>query len=223
MVTKTKDHLTRQRDLIPEKVLTVPVTIIGAGATGSWSALLLTKMGMSNINIFDFDDVEVENMNAQFYKIDDISSSKVSSLKSNIQNFTGTEINAVNEKFENFPPKTKIVISAVDNMASRVMIWEKCKEAKIPFFIDPRMAIETCLIYAMKPTNRKDIESYQKTLYSDEDAVQERCTAKSTVYTANLIAGQVCKIVKDYITDKPYTRVLNWDIASNTMQAFSSQ
>jgi len=222
MVTKIKEHLTRQSDLIPEKVLTVPVTIIGAGATGSWTALLLTKMGMSNINIFDFDDVEVENMCSQFYKPSDISNAKVNSLKTNILNFTGVEINSINEKFENFPENTKIVISAVDNMASRAMIWTKCKEDKIPFFIDPRMAIETCLVYAMKPTLAKDINAYEKTLYSDLDAVPERCTAKSTVYTANLIAGQVCKIVKDFITGNSYTRVLNWDIKTNSMQAFSS-
>src|SRR5574343_167145 len=100
MVTKIKEHLTRQSDLIPEKVLTVPVTIIGAGATGSWTALLLTKMGMSNINIFDFDDVEVENMCSQFYKPSDISNAKVNSLKTNILNFTRVEINSINEEFE---------------------------------------------------------------------------------------------------------------------------
>lgn len=222
MATKTREHLVRQSDLIPEKVLNANVTIIGAGATGSWIALLLVKLGMSNINIYDFDDVAVENMNAQFYKNSDIGQTKTNSIKNNIKDFTGVEISVFDQKFEVFNDKPKIVISAVDNMASRKEIWDICLKSKVPFFIDPRMAIETCLIYAMKPTLKKDIESYEKTLYTDADAVPERCTAKSTVYTANLIAGQVCKIVKDYLTGNPYTRILNWDISTNSMQSFQS-
>lgn len=215
------DHLTRQLEIIPLGVLANPITIIGAGAIGGWVALSLAKMGAEKISVWDFDTVTVENMNCQFYRLADIGKPKVLALQALIRDFTGTEIEARNEKYSH-GVFSGVVVCAVDSMAIRKTIWENHK-GKSPFtraLIDPRMGAEEALLYVMSPMVKRDQTAYEKTLYSDAEAVAERCTAKSTIYTANLLAGLVVKAVKDLWTGKPFTRVVNWSIASNEMLSF---
>lgn len=218
-------HLTRQMKLIPLEVLEEPITIIGAGAVGSFTALSLAKMGFTNIKVFDFDKIDVENMNCQFYRFKDIGSQKVNALQDLVKEFTGVEIDAQDRPYETGTFKG-IVISAVDSMKIRKLIWDNHKELGIgtKLVIDPRMGAESALIYAMNPWDSKDIESYEKALYSDENAVEEDCTAKATMYTACMLAGQVCKVVKDYLVrSNPYARTTMWDIKGNTYKSFPAK
>ncbi len=220
---KNIEHLTRQLDLIPMEKLKMPITIIGAGAIGSFVALNLAKMGFEDLTVYDFDEVSVENMNCQWYRFKDIGKPKVVALRDLIVDFTEVKIHANPVRYEAQALKG-IVISAVDSMAVRKMIWEKAKDnPDVIWFIDPRMAAEYALSFVMDPNNTKDINSYEKTLYTDENAVQERCTAKATMYTATMIAGYVAKHVKDLVTEKSYARVTHWDIEKNNMLNWSKQ
>jgi hypothetical protein len=61
----------------------------------------------------------------------------------------------------------------------------------------------------------KEQASYELTLFDDDNSVQERCTGKSTVYTAQLIGATIAKMVKDIATDKSNIKRISWDIAGN--------
>lgn len=215
-------HLTRQADLIPSERLGVPITIIGAGAVGSWTALALVKMGFENLTVFDHDTIEIENMNSQFYPMSAIGKHKAESLAKLVKDFTNVDIKWHNGKYVS-GIRQGIVISAVDSMAVRKAVWENHKDTAIytQAIIDPRMGAESALLYVMNPMSEADQESYEKSLYSDESAVQEKCTAKATIYTANMLAGLVCKAVKDLVTRPDYVRTVQWNIAENAMVAFS--
>jgi tRNA A37 threonylcarbamoyladenosine dehydratase len=73
----TNKYLTRQSDLIPEAILSTPITVVGAGAIGSFTVLTLAKMGFNNITVFDDDEIDFVNINNQFYRISDIGKKKV--------------------------------------------------------------------------------------------------------------------------------------------------
>jgi molybdopterin/thiamine biosynthesis adenylyltransferase len=214
-------HLTRQMDLIPLEVLGEKITIIGAGAIGSWTALALAKMGFSDITVFDFDKVDPENLNSQFYPLLSVGDFKVSSLSAMVESFTGVKIVSQPLRYET-GIFSGIVIAAVDSMTVRRTIWENHREKALGCraIIDPRMGAEQALLYVMNPMNPKDIASYNTTLYSDEDAVHERCTAKATIYTANMLAGLVCKSVKDLLTRPDYLRMAQWNIAQDEFLGF---
>ena len=215
----TNEHLTRQLDILPIKCLDKSITIIGAGAIGSFTALSLAKMGFEDITVYDFDKIEIENMNCQFYRRSDVGKLKVEALADLVESFTDVKINAINQLFEG-DPLNGIVISAVDSMSARQMIWDGQKQsAGVDILIDPRMGAETAMLYCMNPHDADDRFSYEKTLYSDDEAVQERCTAKSTTYTALLLSGLVAKAVKDIVTDSPYPRIVNWSILHNALEA----
>lgn len=215
-------HITRQLDLIPVDSLTATVNIIGAGAIGSFMALQLAKMGMTRIKVWDMDEVSVENMSCQFFRFSDIGKNKALALKDLVRDFTGTEIESCPRAWTPVDKMTGIVVAAVDDMKVRVQIFEACgKMLGVDFVVDTRMGAETALLYVMRPHLKKDVEAYGKTLYSNEDAVQEKCTAKSTIYTANMISGMAVKAVKNLICKQEYPRVTQWSIASNEMMSYA--
>lgn len=216
------EHLTRQLEIIPPEVLGEPINIVGAGAVGSFTALALAKMGFCDITIYDFDNIEIENMNCQFYRLKDIGKSKVEALQSLVEDFTDVKIEIKNKPYKR-GLLNGIVISAVDSMAVRKLIWEQHKERAVGtrIIIDPRMGAEFAMTFAMDPMDPADIASYEKTLYSDKNAERERCTAKSTIYTALLLSGYVAKIVKDVLTSPKYPRIMQWNI-KGTDKTFES-
>ena len=79
------------------------------------------------------------------------------------------------------------------------------------------------LMYCIDPQNAEDRASYEKTLYTDDQAVQEPCTARATTYTAFLISGMICKAVKDHVTRQKYVRVMHWDIKNNLQHCWGKE
>ena len=187
-----ESYLQRQWEILPMEKLDMPITIIGAGSVGSFTTFCLAKMGFSEIRVIDFDAVEIENMSSQLYRPCDIGKQKVAALKELIKAFCDTDIEVVDGRYESgtFPG---IVISALDSMAARKLLWDNHKEVSIStkLFVDGRMAAESSLCYAMNPLDPADCISYAKTLYTDEQAVQERCTSKATGYCALSLSAHI--------------------------------
>lgn len=220
---KTNPHLTRQLDLIPLDVLGMPITVIGTGAVGSWIVLALAKMGLEDITVFDFDKVTVENLNCQFYPHHAVGEYKVDALAKLVHDFTKVEIKTSPSRVTSgAQPWPGIVIVAVDSMEARKIVWDihKCKSPATKAIIDPRMGAESALLFVVNPMDIADGEAYEKSLYSDAEAVHERCTAKATIYTANMLSGLVCKAVKDLLTRPDYLRSAQWNIKENGFEAF---
>lgn len=211
-------HLTRQLDLIPLAVLDTPINIIGAGAIGSFTALALTKMGFKNIKVIDFDIIDVENMNCQFFRFKDIGKKKVNALQELIEDFTNTKIEVLDDMWKG-EILDGITICAVDSMKVRKEVFEaygrKAFNSKI--VIDPRMGAETAMMFTYNPLSPDELESYSKTLYSDEDAVQERCTAKSTIYCSLGISSIICSKVKEFLVNKAGPKSIQYCLKTQDM------
>lgn len=210
------ERLLRQLDIIPMEALEIPITVIGAGAVGSHVVKALAQMGFEDITVFDDDVVSEENLNAQGYPIAAIGKAKTQALCEIVEEYTSERIICAPIRYA-AGVLPGIVISAVDNMESRRLIWENHagKALGTIAVIDPRMGAETALLYVMDPMSPLDQTSYEKTLHTDEESVKEPCTAKATIYTALLLSGLVCKAVKDIALGLPYTRVVLWNIAAN--------
>lgn len=211
-------HLTRQMDLIPLTCLDKKINIIGAGAIGSFTALSLAKMGFKDITVFDDDTIDVENMNCQFFRHSDIGKPKVVALQELVKDFTNITIETVQDRWTGAKLEG-IIIASVDSMAVRKQIFEAHfkKAFQTELVIDPRMGAETAILASYSPLSIKDGESYSKTLYSDEDAVQERCTAKSTMYCALGLSAMICSLVKAHVTNNDFPKWKVYDIAKFDM------
>ena len=216
-------YLTRQLELLHPSKLDKGITIIGAGATGSFITLSLAKMGFTQIEVYDNDEVSEENMNCQFYRLSDIGKKKVLALKELVKDFTGVEITAIPHHWKQHRIYNEIVINGADSMQVRAELVEYI-EFTNKLYIDPRIASEYCLIYSLHMMDTTAITNHKKTLYTDESAVQERCTAKALMYTPLLVAGLVCKMVKDYViqVEKPLMTV-QYSIRDNQALLFTKE
>lgn len=219
MIELKHTHLTRQLDIIPVETLGQQVTIIGCGAIGSFLGLQLAKMGLTQITAYDHDVVSIENMSNQFFRFKDIDKNKAAALHDLIQDFTGVPIKHNLKYIPDYAPRIAgIVVVAVDSMEARAMIYEsiKAKGFSVKYIIDPRMSAEFYTQYTINPFDEKDQATYAKVLQPDSESVAERCTAKSTVYTASLAAGMVTKTIKNIMLKQAYPRVINWDISKSS-------
>ena len=134
--------LIRQQDILPpEKLAKLAVTIIGCGAVGSFVALTLAKMGITNITVYDGDTVAAHNLPNQWYKADHIGMNKTDALWDIINDFTGVELKANDYHYERETLRG-IVICCVDSMDTRLNIWREVKKFNPELYIDARMGAE---------------------------------------------------------------------------------
>lgn len=217
-------HITRQIDLIPAAILEMPVTIIGCGSIGSFTALALAKMGWRHLHLIDMDKVDIVNMSCQFHGFKDIGIFKAFALAERIKEMTGgtTTCSWENKKWEGetYPG---VVIPAVDNLAVRRHVWEAHLDSfQTKFIVDARMGAEVASLYVMNPQDPKDRSSYPKSLTDDSKASEAPCTAKSTTYTAIMLGGLIAQAVKDALTSKPYLRTADWNLKQYIFRGWMS-
>lgn len=215
------EHLTRQRDLLPPDKTAQPITLIGCGAIGSFTALALAKMGFSNLTLYDFDEVDTVNLSSQFYRHSDIGKNKAQALAEMIFDFTKEEATAVPTRWGG-QPLSGVVIVSVDNMETRAAVAEAVlrKNLQVPLLVDPRMGAETALCYTANPMHPDECARYEKSLYPSSEAVRAPCTAKATMYTVLGIAGHLAAVVRDFAVGRPVPFFMTWDMRAYDQTVF---
>jgi|SRR3990167_7383800 len=188
----TLDLHSRQRHIFDPANIQARITIVGAGSIGSNLALLLSRLGITDITVYDDDKVEAHNLGHQAYRLFDIDTPKVAALKDIIKDATGTLITAIEEKTDGKNIDTDILILAVDSMEARENI---VANAKYSFLVDGRMGGETFNIFACDSMDDK----YAKTIFPDSEAVDLPCGGKSIGYISYLIAGLMENAIKKFL------------------------
>lgn len=213
-------HLARQSSLIPEAALATRINVIGCGAIGSFAVLTLAKAGFTNIAVWDMDEVDVVNLSNQFFRYQDIGKPKAKALHDLVWEFTHErithhvmpfigELHAAN--------LSGVVICAADDMNVRRDIFESVRTyaPHATHVLDPRMGAEYAALYVYKPHDEEDRTFYASTLYTNEEAEQAPCTAKSTIYTVNLLSGMVVKTIKNIALSQEYPKNMQWNIVNS--------
>ena len=170
-----------------------PVTIIGAGATGSCLVLQLAKLGITNITVYDFDHVEEHNVPNQLFGIQDIGKSKVEALKEHVLAQTGLEIKAKEEKFTHGRLKGYVFVM-VDSMTARKDIFETSIKAKsnVKLMIEPRMGLNEGRIYNVIPTDSTHCRRWEECWYPDSEAEVSACGTSQSVITTAILTASIC-------------------------------
>ncbi|EAR89006.1 ubiquitin-like modifier-activating enzyme (macronuclear) [Tetrahymena thermophila SB210] len=128
-----------------EKIRDCSVLVVGVGGVGSVLAEMLTRCGLGKLIIYDYDKVELANMNRLFYTPQQVGLSKVDAAKGTLQSIN-PEITieaynmniTTNSGFEHLLDRIKkggkngerinLVVSCVDNYAARMAINTGCNE-----------------------------------------------------------------------------------------------
>ena len=198
MPTSTKPDFWRQLDFVTPRDLTFPITIIGSGGIGSPTALLLSKMGCSDLTIMDFDSVEAHNFPNQMFRLKDLGRPKAEALAEIVEDATGVKPEAKVERFED-QALLGVVIVCVDNMATRQKVWQKVRlNIRVPLFIDARMGGMIAQVFALNPCLPDEMRGYEGLLFTDEEAVEIPCTAQAIIYNTFMIAAIIGAIIKSH-------------------------
>ncbi len=181
-------RFSRQADIVPrERILDCQATVIGVGAIGRQVASQLAAIGLPWIQLIDHDTVEESNIASQGYFEDDLSRFKVDAT-ADICHWINPklELYTISDRFKRSTQVGNCVFCCVDSIVTRKHIWDAVKD-KVNFYCDGRMSAEVLrVVTACDDDSRK---YYPQTLFTAEQAHTGQCTAKTTIYCANIAAG----------------------------------
>lgn len=199
------------------RLAALPITVIGAGAIGSTTCFWLGKMGITKLRVFDGDIVKTHNWSSQFYRNSDFGRLKAEVLVEVMEAYGAVTPTVITERYTD-QPLTEVVISAVDSMRSRKAIWRQLRNhSEVQHYIDARMGLETLVVHTVRPQLREERMIYARTLYNDNEALDEPCTARTICYTPLMAAAVVCNLVKRYVNGEAVPGSIVIDLTTHTM------
>lgn len=212
----SEERFSRQRDLVPaERLSQCRITVIGVGAIGRQVALQLAAMGAVCLQIVDFDTVDQSNLASQGYLEADLGMPKVQATAGLCRQINmGLELIQVNERFRRGMEVGNILICCVDKIEIRRLIWEAVKN-RVSAFIDTRMSAE--VVRVITAADAKSREHYPTTLFGAEEAYAGSCTAKSTIYTANIAAGLAVSQFTKWLRNLPVDADMSMNILAGEL------
>lgn len=128
-----------------ERIRDYSVAVVGVGGVGSVTAEMLTRCGIGKLVLFDYDKVELANMNRLFFQPHQAGLSKVAAAAATLANINpDVEFETHNynittvENFDHFMSRLQqgsltggpvdLVLSCVDNFEARMAINKACNE-----------------------------------------------------------------------------------------------
>jgi len=200
------------------------IDVIGVGATGSYVVWLLSKIGLTNIHIWDDDIIERHNIPNQCFMLDHINKSKVIAMKEMVKNGTGIDIIEHEEKVIDTQKLGQVVFLLVDSMKTRKVIWENILKYKlnVECMIETRMSSTSGRVYTIKPYNPAHIKKWEGTLCSDKEAEVSACGASISIApTVSLVASvAVWQLIKWFNEEEIENEILMssrpWTMISRT-------
>lgn len=138
------DMITRQKDLINRKeqlkIKNSKITVIGCGGIGGAAIEMLARIGAENLLIVDKDSFDVSNLNRQLMSsINSIGKSKVQATMERLLSINpqlkieAVETELDQDNAEEILKDSILVIDALDNLISRIIICRCAYQLNIPF------------------------------------------------------------------------------------------
>ena len=184
----SSERYSRQADIVPrDRILDCKATVIGVGAIGRQVAIQLTAIGVPVLQLIDFDTVEISNLASQGFMHKDLKRPKVDATAEFVREINDClQVEVLLDRFKRTTPVGNCVFCCVDSITTRKHIWDAVKD-KVNFFVDGRMSAE--VLRVITACDEKGREYYPQTLFTAEQAHAGPCTAKTTIYCANIAAG----------------------------------
>ncbi len=184
----SNERYSRQSDIVPrERILDCKATVIGVGAIGRQVAIQLTAIGVPHLQLIDFDSVEISNLASQGYLQKNLKRPKVDVTAEFVREINyDLQVEVILDRFKRTTPVGNCVFCCVDSITTRKLIWDAIKD-KANFFVDGRMSAE--VLRVITACDEQSRQHYPHTLFTAQEAHTGPCTAKTTIYCANIAAG----------------------------------
>lgn len=193
----------------------IHITLAGVGGIGSWTGVLLSRLGINSMSIYDDDIVEEVNLSGQLFEGTHIGRHKVEALRTLMNRFSFFyNVNTFPRKYTEYSIATKVMICGFDNMVARkdffaswynlVVEASKNKEENLKeyLFIDGRLAAEELQIFCLRGDDLYSIHKYSKEhLFSDEEAEETVCSYRQTSFMAGMIGALINNLFVNYVAN----------------------
>lgn len=170
-----------------------PVHVIGAGGIGSALFFPLSKLGVSELHVWDTDTLELKNIPYQLpYRPSDVGRSKVELLAEFAQRQElDCDVTVHNQRVDDNTELDGVVFSGVDSMESRKAIWHTVQSQRdlVPLYIDGRIGGEYVQMFSVNPQDSHQCAVYESWLFDDEHAAPLPCSARAVIHPAGLLAN----------------------------------
>ena len=199
--------LSRQSRLVPiEKISQWSIKIYGVGSVGSNVTRTLAKTGFRDIEVFDMDTVDKENIAAQAFSFKHIKMNKVDAMKDIVLEETGIEITAthgqVTEESQTDAEPNVVYCCFFDSIDARKMLFNKLKEFPI-IFVDGRIGGFNMRHYLIDCSNKKEILLYEKSINMKARS-ELQCGEKASAPINTELAGKIVSNIVSYISGRDY-------------------
>jgi hypothetical protein len=96
--------------------------------------------------------------------------------------------------------------------------WTAAKfNPKVPYVIDVRMAAQFLKIYIVSTMKLKQINCYEESLYSNEEASEDPCGMRAIIYTSLVAGALVAKFTKNIQLGEPVPEEYEMDLHTGTI------
>ena len=149
------NRFVRQQDLVPrERLASLQATVIGVGAIGRQVALQLAAIGVPQIQLIDFDTVDLTNITTQGYWADDIGQPKVQATEAAIGRIDpAIRVETICDRYRSRQQIGEALFVAVDSIDARAAIWRSAGN-RCRFWVDGRMLGEVIRVLAVADEDR---------------------------------------------------------------------
>jgi adenylyltransferase/sulfurtransferase len=109
------------------------IIVVGAGGLGNFVVSELSCIGLEEIFLFDFDEIEIHNIHRQFNFSKKDRGLKKSEILAKKMKRCNTKITPITQKFKTFNQKVDLIIDCSDNFKVRKKISKFAKKNSIPW------------------------------------------------------------------------------------------
>lgn len=221
--------LIRQQSIFDPSKIHGACAVVGVGALGSAVALMLAKLGLKDLVLFDHDIVEAHNIcNQVLYGPMDVGTAKVHAAAATLQTLTGVQCNVQQAKVESRNQLLYYSVSqvfvCVDSMSARKEIFERCVYLNpyVEFFVEGRLSSRGGMTTAFDPRQLETSQEYMRRLYPDEDVVVDRGACGNILMMGTTAMQAACQMVWQFIQ---HTNAASYDaeISANYDQMIVTQ
>jgi molybdopterin/thiamine biosynthesis adenylyltransferase len=174
------------------------LNIIGAGATGSWVALLAAKMGWHNFKIWDADIVESHNLPNQVYNLSHVGQPKVTALKEVLETFNPqVNVQTFNHFFDgndlsHSSELEDYVFVAVDSLSARKEIASSLiYHPFVHTMFETKMGFSHAILNIIKTDNKEKMTNFVDLLKSDDEVTESACNERIITTLTNIVSSNV--------------------------------
>lgn len=172
----------------PINTVKAPIHIIGCGAIGSTVAETMTRMGISELYLYDFDTVSSHNIANQMFYNCNIEDPKVDALNEILLGINPEiKLNLFRKGYTD-QPLAGYVFLCVDNIETRKLIAEQNQyNPNIKAMFDFRMRLTDAQHYAADWSSKDSINEFLTTMQFTSEEAKEATPINACGSTLNII------------------------------------